>query len=131
MPDDISDFLSSNPSLRELDLRWNPFNEQDIIYIADALRNNNSLRKLRFGFDDPYILPHNWYLLASIVFDQTSLNSAYDSNHHCHMEISPITYPIDKFNMYQDPILNRRKKIYNILSTRNRNQENAAHFESD
>ena len=27
--------------------------------------------------------------------------------------------------------MNRRKKIYNILSTRNRNRENAAYFESD
>ena len=28
-------------------------------------------------------------------------------------------------------MLNRRKKIYTILSTRNKNRENAAHFESD
>eukprot|EP00956_Cyclotella_meneghiniana_P028118 scaffold64868_cov22-Cyclotella_meneghiniana.AAC.1 len=131
-PGDISDFLSSNPSLSKLNLRWNPFNDQDFVYIADALRNNTSLRELMFGFDDPYVLPDNWHILASVVFDGTSLNLAYDSNHHCHLRIFRFdAYPISRFNMYQDPIMNRRKKIYYILSARNRNRENAAYFESD
>eukprot|EP00956_Cyclotella_meneghiniana_P024099 scaffold48075_cov39-Cyclotella_meneghiniana.AAC.1 len=133
-PSDMSDLLASNPSLKLLDLRWNPINEQDIVYMADAIRNNTSLRKLLFGFDDPSEFPGNWHLLASTVFDQTSLNSAHDSNHHCHLnlEISGIqTHPISRFNMYEDPILNRRKKIYNILSAWNRKRENAAYFESD
>eukprot|EP00956_Cyclotella_meneghiniana_P011583 scaffold16276_cov49-Cyclotella_meneghiniana.AAC.3 len=130
----MSDFLSSNPSLSKLELRWNPFNEQDIVYMADAIRNNTSLRKLWFGFDDPSEFPGNWHPLASVVYDQTSLNSAHNSNHHCHLnlEISGIqTHPISKFNMYEDPTLNRRKKIFNILSSRNRNRLNAAYFESD
>ena len=127
-PEDMSDFLSSNPSLRELNLPYNPFNEQDIVYIADALRNNSSLKDIMFAF---HLLPHNWHLLASIVFDQTSLNSAYDSNHHCHLHLENSRLAICKFNNYKDRTLNRRKKIYNILSTRNRNRENAAHFESD
>eukprot|EP00956_Cyclotella_meneghiniana_P020721 scaffold36945_cov42-Cyclotella_meneghiniana.AAC.2 len=134
MPGDISDLLSSNPSLRLLYLRDNPFNEQDIVYIADALRNNTSLGTLKLRFGAPFVLPENWHLLTSVVFDQTSLNSAHDSNHYCHLEIlSPQhnTSAISKFNMYGNPVLNRRKKIYHILSTRNRNRENAAYFESD
>eukprot|EP00956_Cyclotella_meneghiniana_P020720 scaffold36945_cov42-Cyclotella_meneghiniana.AAC.1 len=138
LPGDISDLLSSNPSLKILDLRGNPFNGQDIVYIADALRNNTSLRNLRLGLNNNRVLPGNWPPLLPIVFDQTSLNSAYDSNHHCHLEIlsrqlrpHPISKFISKFNKYEDPIMNRRKKIYHILSTRNRNRENAAYFESD
>ena len=132
MPGDISNLLLSNPSLRALDLEDNPFNEQDIVYIADALRNNTSLRELSLGSDHDHVLPGNWQLLPSIVFDQTNLNSAYDSNHHCHLVIeSPQfqpcqTYPNSKFNKYEDPMKNRREKIYHILSTRNRNRENAA-----
>ena len=38
---------------------------------------------------------------------------------------------LDKFNKCNDPVKNRRKKIYNILSTRNRRRNNAAYFESD
>eukprot|EP00956_Cyclotella_meneghiniana_P008440 scaffold11362_cov37-Cyclotella_meneghiniana.AAC.2 len=134
LPGDISDLLSSNPSLRILDLRGNPFSGQDIVYIADALRNNTSLRNLRLGLSPNRVLPGNWPPLLPIVFDQTSLNSAYDSNHLCHLEIlSPQfqTHPVSKFNKYEDPTLNRRKKIYHILSTRNRNRENAAYFEYD
>eukprot|EP00956_Cyclotella_meneghiniana_P032045 scaffold86245_cov21-Cyclotella_meneghiniana.AAC.1 len=133
MPGDMPDLLLSNSSLRQLDLRCNPFNEQDIVYISDALSKNTSLRELKFWFDDSDI-PGNWRLLSSVVFDQTSLNSSHDSNHHCHLDLDICgiqTYPIGNFNMYEDPTLNRRKKIYNILSSRNRNRENAAYFESD
>eukprot|EP00956_Cyclotella_meneghiniana_P026360 scaffold56734_cov41-Cyclotella_meneghiniana.AAC.4 len=84
-PTDMSEFLSSNPSLEELDLYNNPFNEQDIVYIADALRHNTTLRLLH----------------------------------------------IDNFNTCNDPALNRRKKIYTLLSKRNRHRVNASFFEQD
>ena len=85
-PSDMSDFLSSNPSLEVLDLSDNPFNEQDIVYIADALRHNTTLRRLyfRFRFGVP---PTNLYLLEYAIFDSTSLNAVYDSNHHCRLYI--------------------------------------------
>eukprot|EP00956_Cyclotella_meneghiniana_P009778 scaffold13555_cov38-Cyclotella_meneghiniana.AAC.7 len=132
-PTDMSEFLSSNPSLDELYLGNNPFNEQDIVYIADALRHNNTLRSLHFcfRFRDP---PTNLYLLEYAIFDSTSLNAAYDSNHHCRLYfdrydgMTSIDY---KFNTYRDPKLNRQKKIYTLLSKRNRRRENAAVFEQN
>jgi len=60
------------------------------------------------------------------------LNAAYHSNHHCNLYLYGvgINSNIRKFNTCDDSAKNRRKKIYNILSTRNRNRENAAYFES-
>eukprot|EP00956_Cyclotella_meneghiniana_P026362 scaffold56734_cov41-Cyclotella_meneghiniana.AAC.6 len=126
-PTDMSEFLSSNPSLRHLDLSNNSFNEQDIVYIADALRHNNTLRRLRFLFRHP---PTNWNLLEYAIFDATSLNAAYDSNHHCCLYIYRHS-DIDSFNTCNDPTLNRRKKIYVLLSKRNRHRENASFFDLD
>jgi len=125
LPTDMTEFLSSNPSLKNLDMGGNRFNTQDIDYISNALRQNKTLRELNLrsnhGSDDWY------YTLESVVFDCESLNGAYDSNHHCLLKISRTA----KFNIYDDPVLNRRKKLYNILSTRNRQRENAACFEYD
>lgn len=128
---DMSEFLSSNPSLRLLTLWSIPFNEEDVNYIADALRNNTTLRKLVIEASPDHI-PTNWNHIESAVFNQRSLNAAYDSNHVCSIKITHTQSSIlDKLNKYNDPVNNRRKKIYNILSTRNRRRENTAHFESD
>eukprot|EP00956_Cyclotella_meneghiniana_P019022 scaffold32223_cov83-Cyclotella_meneghiniana.AAC.5 len=129
-PTDMSEFLSSNPSLTALDLCSNPFNRQDIVYIADALRHNTTLLNLELSWDN---ISNHCHLLESAIFDRASLNAAYESNHHCKIKIwgCNISSDIEKFNTYSDAIRNRNKKIYTILSTRNRNRENAAYFESD
>eukprot|EP00956_Cyclotella_meneghiniana_P010512 scaffold14627_cov46-Cyclotella_meneghiniana.AAC.4 len=127
-PTDMSVFLSSNPTLEELNLSSSPFNEQDIVYIADALRHNTTLRRLYFWVRPP---PANWYLLKYAIFDSNSLNAAYDSNHRCQLFLDRMTSNIYKFNSCSDLKFNRRKKIYTILSTRNRQRENAAVFEQD
>eukprot|EP00956_Cyclotella_meneghiniana_P021969 scaffold40761_cov34-Cyclotella_meneghiniana.AAC.2 len=136
-PTDISDFLSSNPSLEELDLSNNPFNERDIVNITDALKHNTTLRRLRIWFWDRDLpttwgRPANLYLLESAIYDSTSLNAASDSNHHCNLWLGTIgeSY-IDNFNTCHDHTLNRRKKIYTLLSKRNRHRENASFFELD
>lgn len=126
-PMDMSEFLSSNPSLVHLNLCGNPFDRQDIVYIADALRNNKTLCHLELSGRN--ILNH-CHLLDSVIFDRTSLNAAYESNHHCEIKIwgSGISSDTENFNAYDDTIMNRNKKI---LSSRNRNRENAAYFDSD
>eukprot|EP00956_Cyclotella_meneghiniana_P033546 scaffold96845_cov40-Cyclotella_meneghiniana.AAC.2 len=129
-PTDMSEFLSSNPSLEELDLGSNPFNEQDIVYVADALRHNTTLCRLRFQFLRDH--PTNLHLLESAIFDSTSLNAAHDSNHHCNLWLNTIVISdIRSFNTSNDPTLNRRKKIYTLLSKRNRRRENASFLEQD
>eukprot|EP00956_Cyclotella_meneghiniana_P025226 scaffold52200_cov37-Cyclotella_meneghiniana.AAC.2 len=131
-PTDMSEFLSSNPSLEELDLSNNSFNERDIVYIADAPRHNTTLRSLHFRFRLRFrVPPTNLYLLESAIYDSTSLNAAYDSNHHCRLFLHMPGSDIYKFNTYDYPTLNRRKKIYTLLSKRTRRRENASFFEQD
>lgn len=136
-PTDMSEFLSSNPSLRELYLPDNPFCEQDIVYISIFLRRSTTLQLLwitRFRNS-----PNNWDLLESAIFDCSSLNNAHDSN-HCTRLRNHHTYvgynsghnsDIEEFNTCNDPTLNRRKKIYTVLSRRNMSRMNAAHFDSE
>eukprot|EP00956_Cyclotella_meneghiniana_P016175 scaffold25426_cov40-Cyclotella_meneghiniana.AAC.2 len=133
-PTDMSEFLSSNPSLSELSLCDNTFNEQDIVYISNLLRHSTTLHKLWIAYENP---PNNRDLLESVIFDSSSLNTAYYSNHHTSLRLryswrwhNPVSY-IEKFNTCNDPTLNRRKKIYTILSRRNRSRKNAALFDSD
>eukprot|EP00956_Cyclotella_meneghiniana_P043877 scaffold292046_cov109-Cyclotella_meneghiniana.AAC.1 len=78
-PTGMSELLSSNPSLSALSLRRNTFNEQDIVYMSNSLRSNTSLRLLLITRENP---PNNWDLLESVIFDCSSLNTAYYSNHH-------------------------------------------------
>ena len=130
-PTDMSVFLSSNPALRLLKLGSIPFNREDITYFADALRNNTTLRKLSIGVS-PGLSPNYWHHIEPAVFNRTSLNATHDSNHFCSIEITHTqTFLMDKFNKYNDPVKNRRKKIYYILSIRNRRRENAAYLESN
>ena len=131
-PMDMSEFLSSNPSLVHLNLGSNPFNRQDAVYISDALRQNTTLRYLEVNGRN---IPNHCHLLESVIFDRTSLNAAYESNHHCEMKIwgrrRGVSSDIENFNTCNDTAKNRNKKIYLILSSRNRNRENAACFETD
>ena len=59
------------------------------------------------------------------------MNAVFDSNHVCRLFLDGITSNNTKFNTYSDPKLNRKKKIYALLSKRNRRRENAAVFEQD
>eukprot|EP00956_Cyclotella_meneghiniana_P029395 scaffold70984_cov36-Cyclotella_meneghiniana.AAC.1 len=127
-PTDMSEFLSSNPSLRDLILDDNPFNEQDIVYIADALKHNTTLNLLGIQLWDP---PTNWHVLEYAIFDPTSLNAAYNSNHRCRLYNMGVKPNICRFNTCDDSTLNKRKKIFTLLSKRNRRRENASFFERD
>jgi len=128
------DFLVSNPSLKLLKFegKRNPFSEDDFVIMQDALRNNKTLTRLSLNFRDP---PNDidLHCLVPFVFDRTNLNSAYESNHHCLLEVCYWDNDVHYRRQINtgNAMWNRRKKIYIILSTRNINRRNAAHFESD
>lgn len=125
-----AEFLQSNPSLKKLTFFDNPFSDEDLVHVQTALQSNTTLCQLRFEID---ALPNTWRRLVSLVFDCTSLNAAYDSNHCCCLEGFLTGNSIHRkyFNSGTLPGWNRRKKIYTILSMRNANRHNAAYFESD
>eukprot|EP00956_Cyclotella_meneghiniana_P031142 scaffold80795_cov76-Cyclotella_meneghiniana.AAC.3 len=125
---DMAEFLASNPLLACLDLSKNPFTHQDVILIADAIKHNTTLRVLKLctNLDQSY-------LFDSLVFDDTSLNALYHSNHSCKIRHSFSHQPFRDLdlNPYHDRNLNLKRKIYTLLSRRNRQNENAACFDSE
>jgi len=126
----ISDFLAGNPMLRSLHLHINKLDDNDAAMIATALKHNTNLKIL------------DLQLLHKAVFDKTSLNSAADSNHTCRVcfpdnegvgarELNSYLPPRPAKVVWYDPIYVRQKKVYSVLSARNRSLSNVDHFDED
>lgn len=127
----ISNFLATNPILETLKLRENNLKDQDAFSIARALKHNTNLRFLDVENNDlTYV---GWDALRKAEFDSTSLNSAADSNHTCFIYNSSfinININIDRGS--EKPVLPltvRRRKIYSVLSARNRECSNIQYFD--
>jgi len=135
----ISNFLATNPCLRTLDLMGNKLDDNDAVNIARSLKHNADLRFLRLTHNN--FTKTGWAALRKAEFDDTSLNAASVCNHSCN-----ITYPPDgsdeiegldiiemngnrKGSVSFGSKCVRQKKIYSILSTRNRDCSNVKHFE--
>ena len=130
----LADFLASNPPLESLDLQMNQMNDDVVSSIANALRSNDTLRKLtlgtkneRFGYG---ITSIGHAALKSILFDESSLNAVADSNHTLERFDYDIAIynPVDSSRKPVDVGLNRGAKIYFLLSKRNRTLSNVEHF---
>ena len=105
--------------------------------IASALNYNTKLRSLIISGNDTTRV--GWEALSKVVFDKTSLNSAADSNHTCTIDF-PSHHKYDNVREinseesskhYYIPADVRQKKIYLILSQRNRTLTNVEHFGDD
>jgi len=138
----ISDILVTNP-LYALLLAGNKLDDQDAISIAEALKHNTNLRFLDLTRNS--ITKTGWMALRKAEFDDTSLNAAADSNHRCNIKyplswytpvgVSRLGIDMSEMNgdRNQTKAFNskcvRKKKIYTILSSRNRDCTNVGHFE--
>ena len=134
----ISDFLASKPMLDSLDLFGNELNDQDAIGIAGILKHNKRLSFLRLTGNN--ITKRGWVALRKAEFDDTSLNTAANSNHTCNIKYPPcsrrlIGVDISEMNGDRNHTIAfawkrvRQKKIYSVLSTRNRDCSNVKHFD--
>jgi len=135
----ISDFLTTNPILENLSLEGNQLDDQDAIGISNAMKQNNHLCFLKLT--DNNITKVGWMALREAEFDNTSLNAAADSNHMCNMKYPPdgseLIEGLDIIEMNGDrnhtlafnAEVVRQKKIYSVLSSRNRDNSNVGHFE--
>ena len=137
----ISDFLSSNTILETLELTHNNLNDNDAKMIAGALKHNTTLRTLDIRYNNR-MTKSGWMTLRNAIFDDTSLNAAANSNHTCCVDFPSINDDDeDQFQeviemndsgdseYYFDTKYVRQKKVYSILSSRNRNCCNAEYLE--
>jgi len=129
----ISDFLAGNNHvLKNLVLKSNQLDDNDAMAVASALKHNKNLRELNISSNNLTNL--GWEALSRAVFDKTSLNTAFDSNHTCHIDFPDGNEIIDIIKNSNGkklwrPSKLRQKKVYSILSARNRNCSNVDHFD--
>ena len=135
----ICDFLVTNPILHDLFLENNQLSDNDAIGIAEALKQNTYLSFLRLTGNR--FTKAGWKALRKAEFDDSSLNAASDSNHTCSIKYpsddSDLIEGLDIIEMNGDrhhtKAFNskcvRKKKIYSVLSSRNRELSNVEHFE--
>ena len=133
----ISDFLSSNHTLAVLRVTNNELDDNDAVMIASALKRNKTLRLLEIAGNN--LTSAGWEALSKAVYDDTSLNSLALSNHTCHVDFPSAGFEKvremngieggERYAWYSSTGV-RRKKIYSILSSRNRteNCSNTGHF---
>ena len=123
----LADFLATNSTLETLDLYGNNLNDSDAELIANAIRSNSALKRLYIGNNTFTIAGEEAF--RSVLFDESSLNAASDSNHCCEvyagsrLDLASYNSP-SGMNMQR----NRARKIYALLSSRNKTMSNVQHF---
>jgi len=121
----LADFLASNPRLKELDLEEDNLNDSDVALIANALRSNTTLRTLRLIENN--ITKVGKESLRLVLYDESSLNAVADSNHICTVDLGWKAF--DVYNSHEQGQINRCRKIYSLLSSRNETMSNVQHFD--
>ncbi|KAL7524208.1 hypothetical protein ACHAXR_000476, partial [Thalassiosira sp. AJA248-18] len=109
-------------------LSTNQLDDNDAISIASALKHNTNLQHLDVGSNQ--ITDSGWKALHKAEFDDKSLTSAADCNHTCF--IMGHTFEINGDPDTNDPFHRsalRSKKIYSVLSARNKECSNVQHLE--
>ncbi len=118
----IADALQTNNTLIELVLEHNRFTESCGQLFGNALRVNQTLETLLLDEDIAGSAG-----ISNALFDRSSLNSASDSNHTCYVPQS--SYDLnERLNERANATENRHRKIYNVLSRRNKEMSNTQHF---
>ncbi len=120
----LADFLARNSPLKELALRDNGLNNNSAVALANALRSNTSLRKLQLAFNAISHVGKEAFCL--VLHNDSNLNSIADSNHSCSVQGVGsdcwTTNRLRKEGGWHDApeSFNRARKIYNLLSLRNK-----------
>ena len=136
----ISDFLAQNPVLVALYLEGNNLDDRAAILIAESLKHNTNLRYL--NLTENRITKAGWGALRKTEFDDTTLNAAFHSNHTCNIKYPPtrdVIEGLDVSEMNGDMWCTkvfirkfvRQKKLYSVLSSRNRDCSNVGKFDDN
>ena len=121
----LADFLATNPRLKKLELCGNNLNDSDAVLIANALRSNTTLRFLDLNDNNTTVAGEVAFL--SVLCDESSLNAAADSNHIC-IVYGDTQLDLHSYNCLSDMEKNRARKVYALLSSRNKTMSNVQHF---
>jgi len=126
---EVPDYIATNPPLNKLLLSGNELNDDNIVLIVRSLKHNTNLRHLRLEHNN--ITEVGKAALIKVVYDTTSLNSMADCNHTCCIDsISYGDMPNPNLSK-ESPKKRRARKIYHLLSERNKDLSNTQHLNSE
>lgn len=113
----LAQYVASNPSsLETINLCNNEFNDEDALLFADALRKNKNLKLMYLSNNN--IFEQGRRALLSAIFDNSSLNSVYESNHTCELNfdgLNNLHQEMMLINNFTDAETNRKRKIVTAL----------------
>ena len=104
----------------------NNLNDEDARLIARALKHNTNLQFI--SLDGNYISGIGEEALGKALYNPTSLISLSDCNHTCRIHGLNWSADIPFDPLGYTPKENRARKLYHLLSARNREGSNVCHF---
>ena len=133
----------SNPPLKYLHLSGNKLNDEDVILIARALKQNTNLRSLHLYRNDFTDIGKE--ALFKAAYDTTSLNSVYNCNHSCQIKMEdgpPVGEGLPSFckngdeklpytSIFLNPKSIRSRKMHYILTSRHKEGSNVQHLNKE
>ena len=134
----LANSLATNPPLKDLDLSDNGLSVDYVKSLANALRSNNSLRCLKLSGNS--ISDAGFEAFRRVLQNESSLNSLASSNHNC--VVTGVGFACwNKYGFWEKETwhekaekaesFNRARKIYKLLSERNKSMSasNVQHFD--
>ena len=122
----MAEFLGANPKMKRLDVTNNKLNDSDVSLIANSLRSNTTLEFIYLGGGNTTVSLAQ--VFRPVMFDDSSLNAAADSNHICFLGDCTIHESHFILNNSYERYVNRGEKIYSLLSSRHRTMSNTQYF---
>ena len=121
--DDVAAALATNPQLESLSMTGNELNDRDAELIARALGQNTNLENLYLSRND--LTAAGFERIRTALYDPSNLNAMESCNHTCWVNcvggnIHDLT-----------PQQRRRRKLYEMLSTRHAKGSNARHLNAE
>ena len=112
----MANMLKKNPDLQHLKAGCNLFNDNDAAAFADALKYNTNLKLLALGSQFRRLTSVGGKALLKAVFDGSSLDAVFDSNHTCRVTYDNMDDMQEKVNRLHDINLSRENIIkYKLL----------------
>ena len=112
----MANLVKTNPTLRELSAGCNCFNDNDANAFAHSLKSNTNLKYLSLMTQFGRLTEVGGEALLKSVFDYSSLDAVFDSNHTCKVEYDGMGEVQERLNGLHEIGLNRKCIIkYKIL----------------
>jgi len=128
----IPDYIASNPPLISLFLSHNRLNDNDATLIAQALKQNTNLERIHLN--NNCFTSNGTEAISKAVYDPTSLNSVFECNHICQIDLDGIFWDLPLACKNTDPKNSKTKrsmKMHYILSERNKEGSNVQHLNTE